>query len=387
MKEKYYVVAKTITKWKLDNPFENWLGYKADTSEFWKRIYVLYYKIFDHKYYKKGLEYINKEIQKQRPNLPGKDSGKILSSDYLRIDMVYSLHRFGVNFVEYFVLKFYEKNSIGRCKLNNMRIQYGYCELVNAPYIRNIFDNKIETYKIFRDYYKRDVVAVTSLKDKCNVEAFLEKHKSFIFKPLFGVSGKGITIYRNFDENIETFVRRKISDGPFIIEELIEQASEMAILHNESVNTIRIASFKIGQEITIYGAALRMGIGQSVVDNAGSGGIFCHINHIYGFVDSYGRDYLGNEYTYHPDTKVRLIGFDVPQWDELILLAKKAALLLEDATIVAWDWAYSKSGWVLLEANDVGGQLTIQNYEKGNKYILHSLIDKFFEYKTNNKLN
>lgn len=109
MKEKYYVVAKTITKWKLDNPFENWLGYKADTSEFWKRIYVLYYKIFDHKYYKKGLEYINKEIQKQRPNLPGKDSGKILSSDYLRIDMVYSLHRFGVNFVEYFVLKFYEK--------------------------------------------------------------------------------------------------------------------------------------------------------------------------------------------------------------------------------------------------------------------------------------
>ena len=69
MKEKYYVVAKTITKWKLDNPFENWLGYKADKSEFWKRIYVLYYKLFDSVYYKNGLPYIHKEIEKQSLNL------------------------------------------------------------------------------------------------------------------------------------------------------------------------------------------------------------------------------------------------------------------------------------------------------------------------------
>lgn len=69
MKEKYYVVAKTITKWKLDNPLENWLGYKADKSEFWKIIYVLYYKLFDRAYYKNGLPYIHKEIEKQLPNL------------------------------------------------------------------------------------------------------------------------------------------------------------------------------------------------------------------------------------------------------------------------------------------------------------------------------
>ena len=37
MKEKYYVVAKTIARWKLNNPFENWLGQKADTSECWKK--------------------------------------------------------------------------------------------------------------------------------------------------------------------------------------------------------------------------------------------------------------------------------------------------------------------------------------------------------------
>ena len=51
MKEKYYIVSKTISRWKLDNKFENWLGYKADKSEFWKRLYVLYYRLFDNKYY------------------------------------------------------------------------------------------------------------------------------------------------------------------------------------------------------------------------------------------------------------------------------------------------------------------------------------------------
>ena len=80
------------------------------------------------------------------------------------------------------------------------------------------------------------------------------------------------------------------------VKEIIEQAPQMSVLHQESINTVRVATFKIGNQITIYGAALRMGVGKSIVDNAGSGGIFCHINHSYGFVDSYGKDYLGNKY-------------------------------------------------------------------------------------------
>lgn len=69
MKEKYYRVAKTISPWKLDNPFENWLSYKADNSEFWKSVYVLYYRIFDSEYYRKGQRYIKQEIERQLPNL------------------------------------------------------------------------------------------------------------------------------------------------------------------------------------------------------------------------------------------------------------------------------------------------------------------------------
>ena len=176
MKEKYYVVAKTITKWKLNNLFENWLGYKADTSEFWKKIYVFYYRLFDYKYYSKGIRFINEEIAKQRPNLKKRVDGKILTDAYLRRDLIYSLHRFGINFFEYFVYKFYNKNFIGREKINNLRIQYGYCELVNAPFVRELFENKSKTYEYLKSFYKRDLVTILSVIDYQNLAVFIEKH-------------------------------------------------------------------------------------------------------------------------------------------------------------------------------------------------------------------
>ena len=65
-KDRYFGMSPRIARWKLDTPFENWLGYKADKSEFWKKLYVIYYKIFDRKYYKGGLPFIKEEIELRR---------------------------------------------------------------------------------------------------------------------------------------------------------------------------------------------------------------------------------------------------------------------------------------------------------------------------------
>ena len=70
MNEKYYRVARTISRWKLDNPLENWLGSLADKSELWKRLYVLFYRLFDADYYEKGMPFLEKEIGKQLANEP-----------------------------------------------------------------------------------------------------------------------------------------------------------------------------------------------------------------------------------------------------------------------------------------------------------------------------
>ena len=380
MKEKYYVVAKTITNWKLDNAIENWLGYKADKSEFWKRIYVLYYKLFDAAYYKNGLPYIKKEIEKRLPELSNHNvGGKRLSSKWLERDIVYSLHRFGVNFTEYFVHKYYTLNALGRNQINNLRLQYGYCELVNDISVRELFDNKGVTYEKFKAFYKRELISVNSIDDFNLFEAFLGRHGSFIYKPLKGVCGKGIKIYRDIDDNHKALFDDLLKYGSFVIEELIEQETSMANLHPESINTLRLATFRIKENVVVYGAAVRMGTGKSVVDNAGSGGIYCHVNCEHGFIDTNASDYLGNTYVYHPDTGVRFIGFDIPQWDAAKQLVKEMATIVDGATVISWDLAYSKKGWCMVEANDVGGQNLIQGNGEYNRYFLQDMIDKYFD--------
>lgn len=245
--------------------------------------------------------------------------------------------------------------------------------------MRDLFDNKAKTYEALKQFYKRGLLLVESKDDIESFEEFVSKHRDFIFKPLKGVHGHGITIYHGFKDSPLEFINKALAGGSFVVEELIEQAPDMAVLHPESINTLRIATFKVGSEVKIYGAAVRMGTGSAFVDNAGSGGIFCRVNPDFGFVETNAIDYIGNEYVYHPDSNIRLIGFDIPCWDELKELARNTALAVEGATVISWDFAFSTRGWCLLEANDVGGPDLIQNYENGNKQLLVNLIDKYLK--------
>ena len=53
-KDKYCGQSSRIAVWKLNTPLENLLAQLADHSEFWKYLYVLYYRIVDRKYYMGG---------------------------------------------------------------------------------------------------------------------------------------------------------------------------------------------------------------------------------------------------------------------------------------------------------------------------------------------
>lgn len=378
MKENYYVVAKTISRWKLNNWFENWLGYKADKSEFFKTLYLLYYKFFDNKYYKGSVKLADKEIERQL-NIIAKEVP--LNHSYIRKDMIYSLHRFGVSFLDYFVYKFYDKNYIGRSKFNTLKLQYGYCELVNNAEIRELFEDKGACYKILKDYYKRELVVVYGENEYIDLCNFIERHKNFIFKPLKGYSGIGIKFFNDFHGTVRSFYDANIIYGAFVVEELIVQAPEMAAIYKESVNTVRLSSFKIEDDVIIVGGALRMGAGGSNVDNAGSGGLYATIDVEHGIVCSLARDKVnGNMYSLHPDTQFKLVGFELPKWAEAIDLVKKLAFVIKGATAISWDLAYSVHGWIVVEGNDVGDPNLLQApLQIGIKYKYHELIDKYFK--------
>lgn len=347
MKEKYYRVAKTISRWKIDTPFENWLGSMADKSEFWKRVYVFYYWLFDHEYYVKGMPYLLKETERQNPQL------YLSGLKSLTRDMIYSLHRFGASFEEYFVYQFYNLSAEGRSKYNTLKMQYGYCEQVNDADVREQFENKGKCYQLFRKYYKRDAVTYLGDKDRNELDEFMKKHTRFICKPLSGHSGQGVRIYEvQTDRDIERVIFEM--EGGFVVEELIQQAFPMSNLHKESINTLRVVTFKTKKKVDIIGTALRMGTGHSFVDNAGAGGIYASVNIEEGIVDSIALDNAGNHFIKHPDSSVVLPGFKIPSWQEAITLTKNMANEIPGATMIAWDLAYSERGWCMVEGNDVG---------------------------------
>jgi hypothetical protein len=52
-----------IAGWKIDSPVERLLSKFADKSSFGKFLYVNYYRVFDRKYFNKGLTFIDKTIK------------------------------------------------------------------------------------------------------------------------------------------------------------------------------------------------------------------------------------------------------------------------------------------------------------------------------------
>lgn len=370
--ETYYGTAV----WKIDTPFENWLGKKADRSEFFKRLYVLYYKTFDKKYYYKGLQMIDTAIEDFR-----KSNDEIylrLSRKELIRDMIYTLHRFGADFQEYFVFEFYNRNTFGREEFITNKKRYRYYHLLNADENYYLFEDKKKTYELFGEYYGRDVLPIDSAEDKERFLDFCQNHPTFMYKPVGGAEGRGIQkITVATKEEAESFFDGIIDKGRFLAEEMIKQDDRMAALHKESVNTVRVPAIICKGEVRIFHPFLRIGMGNAVVDNNGFGGIAASVDAETGIVYTRGLTKKGRWYIKHPDTGAQIVGFQLPEWDAAVALAKKLTTMVEGTRYIAWDFALTEKGWVVVEANALGGVCPLQGQDKiGRKYELLQWIEE-----------
>ena len=130
------------------------------------------------------------------------------------------------------------------------------------------------------------------------------------------------------------------------------------------------------------GVALRIGVGNSIKDNAGSGGIYASVDPETGIIQSDAKNYRNQHFLFHPTTNCQIIGFQLPQWSAAKDLIRSMATHRRDTTLIAWDIAYSENGWCMVEANDNGDWSIIQsNLERGKKEELYKLMDEYFEKK------
>ena len=376
-KDKYYGQAVRIANWKRNSLLESWLSRLADHSEGWKRLYVAYYKIADREYFQRGIKMIDKQLSIHKKQFIG------ITKNYIVRDMVYCLHRFGISFEEYCIYYFINRNFYSRSKFVSDKLRHYYCELVNSKEISQILNDKYSCYIHYKEFFKREVLGCYSVNDKAQFLAFARHYKQFILKPMGGNCGHGVKKCLFSDEaTFSSLFDSVISQGPFVIEELIKQGKEMASLHPQSINTVRVSTFVLNDTVQIIAAVLRIGKGDSVVDNAGSGGMYASVDVEHGIVQTDARTYTDIHYNIHPDTGTPIVGFRLPQWSDALSLIHRIALKRKGSTLIAWDIAYSECGWLMVEGNAVGSWDVLQsNKQIGLKPYLFALMDEYFETK------
>lgn len=237
--------------------------------------------------------------------------------------------------------------------------------------------DKYTAYITLKPFYKRDAVCIKSESDYEAFEKFAEKHPVFILKKLTGSLGKNI---RKVDMLTEDLIAADVfnyylSKGNWIAEEIISQSESMAQFHHESVNTVRIATYVDGEEVKKLFSMFRMGSGDNVVDNASNGGICASVDLSTGIVESNGYKKNGDIIETHPDSAIKIKGFQIPCWDELMNLVEQVATQVPYYKYIGWDFALTDNGWVVVEGNSRPNVNSIQMCSgKGLRKILDETI-------------
>ena len=129
----------------------------------------------------------------------------------------------------------------------------------------------------------------------------------------------------------------------------------MARLHPQSVNTLRIVTDLVGDEIHIAYIMVKIGTGGGCCDNSGQGGVICRVDEASASICSVATDDYFHVFEEHPDTHVRFQGYPIPMLSEAIALAKQAALVVPQLRHVGWDVAITPDGPAIIEGNEYPG--------------------------------
>lgn len=286
-----------------------------------------------------------KTIEKFALEFPSDEDKRIQIEDMIRMNM-----RYGYGFDEYIYFQFDKRNLDERRKFVADWEHLGYTCAMNNPANAELFDNKWKTFQTYQPYYHRDVDYIEGDAGKEAYEEFTSLHSDFIIKPLDQSCGHGVRIIHGEDTFEELLSE---NNGHFLIEELIDQTREMAQFHSASVNTVRVPTISIGEEVHIVNPFFRIGQHGNHVDNAGSGGIICAVNASTGTIFAAADEY-GKRFEQHPDTGRQIVGYTLPQWEKAKELVAELAKVTPDNHYTGWDLALTDDGWLLVEANRRG---------------------------------
>ncbi len=265
----------------------------------------------------------------------------------MHIRCIMSYVFWGTSFAEYFDYKFWKRSMYEKKKYMTRRHMFSFFDQCNDPAFRERLGDKTLAIEYYGQFMKREQFTFDQGKE--SFIAFCSNHPRIFIKRISGWGG--------VDARIEDVSNVKEIDNvwsglseEFVVEPIIENCEIIKRLYPSSVNTVRITTLLIDGLPEIQYAWFRMGNG-SVVDNLHYGGIAVGVDICTGQIITKGVDRHFQRFIKHPVTQYEFVGMFIPFWDEVIQLAKQAALITPELQYVSWDIAVTEEGPVLIEGN------------------------------------
>ena len=290
-------------------------------------------------------------------------------ADYKR-----ALRRHRVSYNEYMnCYKFWQLDEKQRGEfISDQEMRCIYRKTVQA--IVNLrFKNKVEALKFFGEFVHR--------KWMYPKEETFETFSAFVntmdclAKPVKGSLGSGIVLIKKADSNNLEELYNQCCENDCVVEEKLCGCEELAEFHPQSLNTLRVFTISKGDRCEVVASMLRLGIGDSIIDNASAGGIVAFVDVETGIVYGDGADKHGNNYAVHPDSGKAFKGFVIPYWKEVVDTCKKMSLLVPELVFAGWDVCVLQDGAVeLVEVNSYSNMSGLQTaYHRGLKPRLRTI--------------
>ncbi len=218
-----------------------------------------------------------------------------------------------------------------------------------------ILEDKGQFNRYFKDFLGRDSLDLR-LDSYSQFREALLKHKVLFIKTPSDCGGDNILrIETQGISDPKKLYDKLLKNNQVVVEEAINQDPKMNELSLKSVNTLRVATaISLQGKVSVAYMTLRFNTTDAHIDNASVGGAFTLLTEEglikYPAYINYPRE---KSYSVHPANGMNLIGFQVPQIQQVKDLVCTSAMVLPHSRYIGWDVAITPSGPVLVEANSI----------------------------------
>ena len=269
------------------------------------------------------------------------------------------------------------------------RGRFNYIDYLNKKEDLHLLRNKWHAYQLLKDAYRREILLLEGEQDFPAFEAFCHRHPTFVVKPVGLGLSLGVRKVEVGDTNLHTLFQQLFSeieaenshwnsglDKGVLVQELIVQHEDMAILHPASVNSVRMTTINLGDgDIRMWYPVVRIGVGGNFLSSGAAGSIVAGINTATGITETTGSDEWGKTSVVHPDTHIPIKGIKIPRWRQLCEKAVKMAERLPTLRYIGWDFVYDKDKeWIVMEGNEKAEILSQFVYHRGEREEFEQLI-------------